>query len=369
MRVVAALTEGNSIRGTARQFKVDKNAVLDLAMLIGFGCLNLHNLLVRGLPTLIIEGDETWSFIFKKQSRIDPAKDPAEYGDAYTFIGLDALAKLVISWLVGKRTEEDADIFARDMRSRLLYCPHLSTDGFNAYPAVIAKHFQGAIDYGTAVKHYRTGSQRGPDHRYEPPRDPFVTKHSVIGAPREDLISTAHVERYNLTQRHIVGRTRRLCLAFSKTKKGHVAGMALGVFAYNFCREHSSLGKHTTPAMAAGLTDHPWTIYELVAAALEAAEMPCAGPEAVPLTMPTSRGGKPVGASRPLPNGGFLRSVPAASPPAKGAPPAPPPGAPPPVVAAVAPAAPVEPVDDRQLDLLAWRPKPLPPKGSQLELF
>src|SRR5579871_2156155 len=126
VKVIAALAEGNSIRGTARQFKLDKNAVLELAMLIGLGCLNLHNRLVRGLSTLVIEGDEMWSFVFKKQARVDPEKDPDWYGDAYTFIGLDAIAKLVISFLVGKRDEESADAFAKDLRSRLLYCPHLA---------------------------------------------------------------------------------------------------------------------------------------------------------------------------------------------------------------------------------------------------
>ncbi len=87
-----------------------------------------------------------------------PRRTPPEWGDAYTYIGLDAIAKLVISYLVGKRDEESADIFARDLRSRLTVVPHLSTDGFNAYPAVIAKHFAGAIDYGVAIKKYRTGS-------------------------------------------------------------------------------------------------------------------------------------------------------------------------------------------------------------------
>ena len=366
-------------------FKLDKNAVLDLAMLIGLGCLNLHNLtLVHGVSsTLIIEGDETWSFIFKKQSRIDPAKDPAEYGDAYTFIALDATAKLVISYHVGKRTEEDADAFARDLRSRLTMVPHLATDGFPAYPAVIAKHFQGAIDYGTAVKHYRTGSQRGPDHRYEPPRDPFVTKHSVLGAPQDDLICTAHVERYNLTQRHIVGRTRRLCLAFSKTLKGHVAGTALGVFAYNFCREHSALGKRRTPAMVLrAWRIHPWTIYELVAAALEAAELPrrhaCACPprdagvsgrQARRCVAPLAGRRLPaVGACGVSPGEGCAaraspsrRAVSSGTRRRRGRQ-----GS---RLAAVASRRHVEPVDDRQLDLLAWRPKPLPPKGSQLELF
>jgi hypothetical protein len=165
-----------------------------------------------------------------------------------------------------------------------------------------------------------------------------------------------------------------LCLAFSKTLKGHVAGMALGVFAYNFVREHSALGKRRTPAMAAGLTDHPWTIAELVEAALAVAEEePGDLPEAVPLAMPASRGGKPVGASRPLPGGrGFLRSVVGPAPSAKGAPPLstpPAPGAPPP-----APAVAVVP-DPAQLDLFAWKPRPaaparpLPPKGAQLDLF
>ena len=134
-RVIGALTEGNSIRGTGRMFKVDKNAVLDFAMLIGAGCALLHNRLVRGLRTLIIEGDETWSFIYKKQSRLQPG-DPPEYGDAYTFIGLDAIVKLIISYLVAKRDEESADIFAKDLRSRVTMVPHLSTDGFNAYPGL-----------------------------------------------------------------------------------------------------------------------------------------------------------------------------------------------------------------------------------------
>jgi IS1 family transposase len=335
---------------------------------------------MRGLPTLIAEVDELWSFIGIKEARVDPAKHPAWFGDAYTFIGLDALAKAVISYHVGKRTAEDADIFARDFRARLTMVPHLSTDGFNAYPGAFAAHFPpGGLDYGTAVKHYRSRAQRGPDHRYEPPRDPFITKHTVLGAPVEELTRTAYVERYNLTHRHTVGRTRRLCLAFSKTLRGHVAGTALGICAYNFVKEHSTLGKHVTPAMALGLVDRPWTIRDLVEAALEAREHPAEPVQPGPLSMPSQRGGYPVGAARPLPGGGFLRSVPGAAPPAKGAPPAPPPApvqAPPaPAVVAVAAPAPASPepvVPDPQLDLFTWRPRPSRrdvPVGTQLGLF
>ena len=217
VRIVAALSEGNAVRATARLEKVGKNTVLALGLRVGDGCWHLHNRLVRGLRSLVIQGDETWSFIAKKESRLTP-NDPAEWGDAYTFIGLDAIMKLVISYHVGKRDTESANIFAKDMRSRLTVVPHLSTDGFPAYPATIAAHFGGAIDFGVAIKNYRTGAHRGPDHRYEPPRDPFIIKKTILGAPTDDLmIGTPHVERYNLTQRHTVGRTRRLCLAFSKT--------------------------------------------------------------------------------------------------------------------------------------------------------
>ena len=90
----------------------------------------------------------------------------------------------------------------------------------------------------------------------------------ISGSPREETMSTSHVERLNLTMRHTVGRTRRLCLAFSKTMRGHHAAMALGVIADNFTTVHSAI--ETTPAMFAKLTDHMWTMGELVTAALDA---------------------------------------------------------------------------------------------------
>lgn len=305
-RVVAALVEGNSIRGTGRMLRVDKNAVLELAMRVGDGCGYLHDRLVRNLSSLIIEGDETWSFIQKKEARVAKG-NPTEHGDAYTFVALDAVSRLVIAYRVGKRDEENTDAFAADLRARLTMVPHLTTDGFLLYRDVIEKHFGGSVDYGQAIKNYASAASLGPDHHYEPSRDPFVTRAAVFGAPSPSLITTAHVERYNLTQRHIVGRTRRLCLAFSKTKRGHVAGIALGVMAYNFVRVNAALG--TTPAVAAGIASRPWTVAELTAAAM--AERQGEKPVAVPLKMPAERDGVEVGAARELPGGkGWLRAVP-----------------------------------------------------------
>jgi len=356
-----SLTDGNSIRGTARMIGVGKNGVMDFGLRVGEGCARLHNRLVRRCAAHIVQCDETWSFIRRKQARCDPDKDPAEWGDAYTFIALDATSKLVISYLVGNRDQPSADAFITDLRARLTVVPHLTTDGFIPYVAAVGAAFPGSIDYGQVQKNYRTGAARGPDHRYEPPRDPFITKTTIFGAPDEHLLSTSYVERYNLTSRHIDGRTRRLCLAFSKTKRGHEAAMALAVFAYNFVRVHSALG--TTPAVAAGIATRPWTIGELVDAAL--AEEPSEAPVPVPLAMPSERAGKATGAARQLANGGWLRAVPSDG----GAPPAAPRAPTPPAGSAPAPAPDVAPpVDDRQLDLLTWRPRarPLPPPGSQV---
>lgn len=64
-------------------------------------------------------------------------------------------------------------------------------------------------------------------------------------------------------------RFTRLTNAFSKKLDNHVAAVALYVAHYNFCRVHETL--RTTPAIALGLTDHPWSIGELIEACLSAA--------------------------------------------------------------------------------------------------
>jgi hypothetical protein len=91
------------------------------------------------------------------------------------------------------------------------------------------------------------------------------------GEPDPTRISTSHVERLNLTTRMSVRRFTRLTNAFSKKVENHTAAVALHFAYYNYCRAHQSLGAKTTPAMAAGVTDHVWTLDELIGL-LEAAE-------------------------------------------------------------------------------------------------
>lgn len=120
-------------------------------------------------------------------------------------------------------------------------------------------------------------------------------------APDLDRASTSYVERNNGTARHKIGRMRRLCYAFSKDLNHHKAAVALCYTHYNFCHVIRTL--RVTPAMQAGITDHPWTLEEFMDALLD--ESPAEAPTSRPLMHR-----RPEGVARELPNGrGFLRLV------------------------------------------------------------
>jgi IS1 family transposase len=362
LRVFAALVDGNSTRAIERMTDVHQRTIRKLALSLGEGAQRFHNKHVRNLRPSLLALDEVWSFVAKKQARVT-ASDPAEYGEAYTFVGIEPTWRLAISWCVGKRNQATADEFTADLRSRVVVMPQITTDGFQAYVSAVGQEFGPGVDFAQTVKNYHSSGRRDDDHRYEPPRGiDFITKKIVYGAPDLDKASTALVERLNGTTRHFVGRMRRLSYAFSKTLAGHKAAMALHYTHYNYCHVVRTL--RVTPAVQAGLTDHVWELGELMEALL-AAE-PCARPEKVPLEHRA-----PEGPARALPNGrGFLRLVGGAGGPSPA--PVPPTPAPAPALAVAA----AEPSGLRfdesgQADLFSWSPKPrpLPPLGAQLSLF
>lgn len=356
-QIIGALIEGNSIRATARMTGANRGTVASFALRVGDGCARLHDRMVRGIAATLVECDEMWSYVQKKQARVTEA-DPAEWGDAYTYLALDRTTRLIISWRVGKRDDAHTRAFIDDLRARLTVVPQLSTDGFPSYVDAVARAFRGAVDYGQVIKNYKGGAagrSGDPFDKYEPPRDVFMSLTPVSGAPDMGTVSTSHVERLNGTMRHMVGRKRRRCLAFSKTLRGHRAAVALVVAAYNLVRVHETLG--TTPAVIAGLASRPWTVGDLTAAALEEPET--VAPRAVALApRPGAGPARQTGTGRVLRlvHGGTARQadpVPAAPTSATAAAPE-----------GVASTGPV------QLDLWSWRPKPAPPRPKgQLSLF
>ncbi len=269
--VIGALVDGCSIRATERLTGIHRDTIMRLGVRVGEGCAELHDRLMRGLRVNLIEVDEIWSFIGKKQKRLTP-EDDADKGDAYVFIALDATRKAILAYRVGKRDGATSNAFMADLRERVLGAPQISTDGFRPYGEAVELAFGTDCHHGAIVKLYH--GEPGPDaaRRYSPGMVVGVSKATISGSPRRELISTSYVERSNLSLRMACRRFTRLTNGFSKTLRNHEAAVALYVAHYNLCRVHEAL--RITPAMALGVADHIWTVGELVEMALAPEELP-----------------------------------------------------------------------------------------------
>jgi hypothetical protein len=137
----------------------------------------------------------------------------------------------------------------------------LTSDGLSIYLAAVERAFHGHVDYAQLVKIYGETSEG--QKRYSPAECVGCERHVADGRPDPDHISTSYVERQNLTMRMSMRRFTRLTNAFNKKIENHVAMVALHVFHYNYVRIHQTL--RISPAMAAGVTDHLWSIQNIVA--------------------------------------------------------------------------------------------------------
>jgi IS1 family transposase len=267
IEIIAALTEGMGIRAAARLTGANRETVGKLALQIGRGCFELHDRLMTGIRVNRLELDELWSFVGKKQARTERHELPAK-GDQYVFIAMAGTQKAIISYRVGKRGSENTDHFIRDLRERVVGLPEISSDGFRPYLSAIRDAFGNRIAHGVVAKSYSVVhlNVNEASRRYSPAQVIAVERDVVSGVPSE--ISTSYAERGNLSLRMACRRFTRLTNGFSKRLENHVAAVALYVAHYNFCRVHETL--RTTPAIALGITDHIWSIGELIDAALAA---------------------------------------------------------------------------------------------------
>jgi len=263
IQAIAALCEGVSIRATERLTGVNRGTVMSLGAGVGMGCAKLHNRLMRDLHVNRLEFDEIWQYVGKKRKAVK-ATDSEMVGDQYSFIALAGSSKAIVSYYTGKRTHDAAYAFAQDVRARVLGAPEISCDGFTAYPWAIERAFQQNHTLGVIVKNYAGVEPHAEAaRRYSPGDVVSVDVRRVVGDPVH--ISTSYVERQNLSLRMAQRRFTRLTNAFSKKFEHHCAAVALYPAHYNFCRVHEAL--RITPAMQLGVTDHVWTISELIDAA------------------------------------------------------------------------------------------------------
>lgn len=265
--IVRALCEGNSIRATTRLTGAAKATVLKLLVELGEFCSIYQDHRLVNLPCRRIEADEIWAFVGAKAKN---ATTEAQ-GDTWTYTALCADSKLMVSWLVGKRNHENTFAFMRDVAERLANRVQLTTDGLSWYVAAVEAAFGwNGVDFAQIIKTYGIPldeSER--QRRYSPAVCTGAIKTQIMGNPDMDFVSTSYVERGNLTIRMQQRRYTRLTNGFSKKAENHAHAFSLFAMHYNFCRSHQTLtkaanGVKTTPAMAAGMTDHVWTVEEIL---------------------------------------------------------------------------------------------------------
>ncbi len=258
--LLSLLVEGNSLRSASRIADVSINTVSKLLVEVGAACSSYQNKAIRGIHSKRVECDEIWSFVYAKAKNVPAEKRGTfGYGDVWTWTGLDAESKLMISWRVGARDAENAHEFIQDLAGRLANRVQMTTDGHKPYLAAVEDVFGADIDYSMLVKLY--GPSPDGETRYSPAKCIGCIPQPIMGNPDPKFISTSYVERQNLTMRMSMRRFTRLTNGFSKKLENHIAAISLHYMHYNFGRIHKTL--RCTPAMAAGISDHIWSLDEI----------------------------------------------------------------------------------------------------------
>jgi IS1 family transposase len=300
------LAEGTSIRATGRLLSLDKDTICHWLPRLGTHCNRVMSYFFRNLHLSECQLDELWTFIYKKEDQLTSLdKLLGIYGDAWVWIAFSPVCKLVPAWLVGKRTLPNA--------RKLVFWLKSATDGYIPFfTSDELPHYANALleVYGVLNTPPRQGNRgRYPLPRKSPPPDlcyavvvkerergrvvnvttriVYGSEEQVIAAlkasPVSKTINTYGVERNNLTIRQYSRRMGRKVNAFSKERDYLEHQLTLAFAYYHFVRPHRGLRqqlpepiptkgpcasykkwKPVTPAMAAGLTDHVWSMDELL---------------------------------------------------------------------------------------------------------
>jgi IS1 family transposase len=262
VQIVKLLCEGMGVRAAARLTGCQHKTVLAVLNAVGGQCAALHDRLVHDVQTGSLQIDELWSRVGISQRRT--TESDIERGDQYTYLAITAREKFIVSFHTGKRDLDNTDIFVEDVAKRVDGRIQITTDSFRPYLQIVRKHLLKRLDFATMQKIYAAPVDAKSEawRRYSPPQCTGVKIKVRAGSPRQDRISTSYIERANLSVRHFTKRFVRLGLGWSRKLENHRAAVSLFVAAHNFCKVHTTLG--TTPAVGLKLTDHVWTIEELI---------------------------------------------------------------------------------------------------------
>jgi transposase-like protein len=305
-RVIACLAEGLGIRGTARVFEIDPNTVLDWLVEAAEQLRAFAQYFLHDLPLSQVQLDELDAVVNAVKDRTvseDEAIECLSRSPQWVWTAMAPESKLLLTIDVGARTLAMAPRVVHQVVHVLApdCVPLVLTDGFKESMTALLTH------YGRWVQPLRRHARgAAPQPRWMPlpqllyaqviktvrrQRLGAVTQRVVFGtleavtqvlAPVGWQINTAFVERLNLTLRQHVAAVGRRVSTLCKGKDGLRQQLALYHAYYNFCLPHASLRqalpqsvptkgtgsaarwRPCTPAMAAGLTDHVWTLREVL---------------------------------------------------------------------------------------------------------
>jgi transposase-like protein/IS1 family transposase len=258
---LALMMEGMSIRSVQRLTGLCRKTLADMILVVGANCQTLLDNTIANVEVSDVQLDEIWSFCgMKEKTRTLRGKSPVEFGDSWTFYGISE-NKLILAHQVGQRDSETCWAFLLKMKKAVGKGRfQLTTDGLAAYRQNVPFAFGMQVDFAVLIKNYQSTQEA---HRYSPAKITNIEKLPMFGDCDEDRISTSYIERFNLTVRMSLRRFTRLTNGHSKSLKHHVAMQAIFVAYYNFARKNEAI-KNQTPAMASKLTDHVWSIKELI---------------------------------------------------------------------------------------------------------
>jgi IS1 family transposase len=262
--ILKLMLEGMSVRSIQRITGAHQKTILDLLVIAGEKSERIMNEKIKGIAVKDVEADEIWGFCkMKRNTKGQKGIDDPLVGDQFTYVGIERNTKLVLAWHLGERTMINTEAFTEKLSYATSGRFQLTTDGFSTYVDAVTYSLGIRVDYAQLIKVYGKQDVEG-ERKYSPPEVVETITKYIIGHADPRRICTSIVERSNLSIRTSVRRMTRLTNAFSKKWENLYAMMSLYFCWYNFCRIHSSI--RCTPAMESGITNHVWTLRELLAA-------------------------------------------------------------------------------------------------------
>ena len=306
VHVIGCLAEGLGIRGTARVFEIDPNTVLHWLVEAAEQLRAFSQYFLRDLHLTQVQLDELYAVLRAVKDgavSTDDAIDRLSRSPHWVWTAMDPESKLLLAMDVGERTLAMAQCVVHHVVQVLApdCAPLFLTDGFREYLTALLTH------YGHWVQPpRRQATGPAPKPRWIPlpgllyaqviktvrRRRLVRVRHRVVFGTLEAVqqvlaacgwqINTAFIERFNLSMRQHVAAVGRRVTTLCKGEEGLRQQVALYHVYYNFCLPHTSLRQPLlqseptlgsgsvkrwqprTPAMAAGLTEHAWTLREVL---------------------------------------------------------------------------------------------------------